>query len=246
MHPTFDSLPTGPRRLICYPYAGAGASAYSGWRRKVPELDFIIARLPGRDGLFRTPAITDFWSLIQYLLDEIWPLSYAPFALFGHSMGGLLAYELSRQLGDTGRPPALLIVSATDAPQNFDISRKYGDALDDASLLAAMRSNGGMPDEGLRSEELLKLMIPVMRSDIQMLATYKYIPSPSPLGIPTVLYYGADDEPDPDGLRREWEVATGDCISTYEFPGDHFFLHSARDAVIRTLARHIDEAITAS
>jgi medium-chain acyl-[acyl-carrier-protein] hydrolase len=244
VYTTFGQPLTGRPRLICYPYAGAGAGIYHDWAGRLPGVDLVAARLPGRDSLFREPAITDFSSLIGYLLDGIWVFTGVPFILFGHSMGGLLGYELARRMQEAGKPPALLIAAATDAPQSFDVGCQYGDSLDDASLLAAMRRDGGTPDDALANVELMRLMLPIMRADIRMLASYRYRPSPVPLAVPVRLYRGADDEPGPERLKQEWEAAVAGPVAEHEFPGGHFFLHSARPAVIETLASHIDEAIS--
>jgi surfactin synthase thioesterase subunit len=91
----------------------------------------------------------------------------------------------------------------------------------------------------------MRLMIPVMRADLEMLASYQYCQPQAPLGVPTRLYFGTDDEPDPELLRKEWEAAVCGPVTAREFPGDHFFLHSAHDAVIRTLTDDIARAMTA-
>jgi len=241
MYTTFGQPLTGSKRLICYPYAGAGSGIYRRWPGRFADLDVIVARLPGRDNLFGQPAITGFGPLVQYLLSDIRPHTDVPFALFGHSMGGLLAYEIARLLQDSGRPPALLVVSGAEAPQ--DVAARCREPLDDASVLEIMRRNGGASDEALADRELMRLMIPVMRADLEVLASYQYRHPLAPLRVPTRFYFGTDDEPDPELLRKRWEEAVGAPVTAHEFPGDHFFLHSAHDAVTRTLADHIDMAV---
>jgi surfactin synthase thioesterase subunit len=84
MYTTFGKTVTGPRRLICYPYAGAGAGVYHGWMERFADLDVVAARLPGRDNLRQRSAITNFASLIEYLLADIWPLIGVIKTLSGH------------------------------------------------------------------------------------------------------------------------------------------------------------------
>lgn len=242
MYTTFGQPLTGCMRLICFPYAGAGAGAYRRWLGRFPGLDLAVARLPGRDNLFGQPAITGFAPLVQYLLDDIGTYTDLPFVLFGHSMGGLLAYEVARRLQDGGRPPALLVVSGAESPQDVG-TRPRRESLDDASVLEVMRRNGGTPKEALADSELMRLMIPVLRADLKVLDSYRYRHRRSSLRVPTRFYFGADDEPDPELPRKEWEEAVGAPVTAHEFPGDHFFLHSAHDAVTRTLAGHIDMAV---
>ena len=242
MYTTFGQSLSESRRLICHPHAGAGAAAYRGWLGEFTDLDLVAARIPGREALIGEPPLTDFASLIRYLLDDLLPLTDVPFVLFGHSMGGLLAYELARRLAAVGTPPALLIVSGIEPPALVDVAREYGDALDDDSLIVAMRRSGGTPDQVLANAELTRLLLPVLRSDLRALMTYEYVPPAAPLGFPTRVYYGSNDEPDPGRLIEGWRTAAGTDVSAHEFAGGHFFPDDDRDAVIKTLVTHIDEA----
>jgi medium-chain acyl-[acyl-carrier-protein] hydrolase len=243
MYTTFGKTITGPRRLICYPYAGAGAGIYHGWAERFADLDVAAARLPGRDNLWQEPAITDFATLIEYLLADIWPLTGVPFTLFGHSMGGLVAYEIARRLQAAGRPPALLVVSASDAPKNLDVTAEYGDIRSDTGVLAAIRRHGGTPDEALANEELMRLIIPVMRADLEILDSYRCRASASPLRVPTYVYCGSADRPGPARLRKDWEAEIGAPVALHEFPGGHFFVHTAQEVLLKTLSGHIDEVM---
>lgn len=248
MYTTFGHSLSESRRLICYPHAGAGAAVYRDWLGEFTDLDLVAARIPGREALISEPPLTDFASLIRYLLTDLLPLTDVPFVLFGHSMGGLLAYELARRLSGIGTPPALLVVSGIEPPASVDIAGEYGETLDDDSLIRTMRRSGGTPEEVLANAELTRLLIPVLRSDLRAVMSYEYVAPADPLGVPTRVYYGSEDEPDPGRLLEGWRTAVGAEVSTaevsaHEFTGGHFFPDSDRDAVIKTLGMHIDEAV---
>jgi surfactin synthase thioesterase subunit len=226
---------------------------YRDWLGEFTDLDLVAARIPGREALISEPPLTDFASLIRYLLADLLPLTDVPFVLFGHSMGGLLAYELARRLSGIGTPPALLVVSGIEPPASVDIAGEYGETLDDNSLIRTMRRSGGTPEEVLANAELTRLLLPALRSDLRAVMSYEYVATTGPLGVPTRVYYGSDDEPDPGQLLEGWRIAVGAEASTaeastaevsaHEFTGGHFFPDTDRDAVIKTLGMHIDEAV---
>src|SRR5262245_51196446 len=106
-------------RLFCFPYAGGAASAFRGWARSLPgSVDVCPVQLPGRESRFREPAFTRLGPLVEMLAESLRPCLDRPFAFFGHSMGAIVAFELSRRLQrEHGRQPLRLFVSGCGAPQ---------------------------------------------------------------------------------------------------------------------------------
>ena len=96
-------------RLFCFPYAGGGASVYRGWASDLPDfVEVCPVQLPGREGRFREPAFTRLGPLVEALTESLRPCLDRPFAFFGHSLGALVAFELSRRLRREGRRPVRL------------------------------------------------------------------------------------------------------------------------------------------
>ena len=143
--------------LLCFPFAGAGASAY---RSLAKELDDSIQLCPielaGRETRFRERRAVDVVALADQLIEVLDPLLELPLVLFGRSVGGLVCAELSQRMHDWGMPPDGLILSACgDADRQ--IRRVDITNLDEAAFLSAVQSWGGLPDAIVESKELREI-----------------------------------------------------------------------------------------
>lgn len=226
-----------PDRLICLPYAGGTADSYRGWVDRIPGVDVIAAQLRGRDRRFAEPLENDFNRLLDELETELLPLLSQRTTLFGHSMGGLLAFELARRLEAAGRSPHLVIVSGCAAPSVVAGASSDPD-LSDQALLADLAHNEIVPAELLANRELMTLMLPILRADLQVVASYRE-PAAPPYSSPVRLYYGAQEVPRPEQLRDEWARSVAGPLTTCGFAGGHFFLKTDGDAVLRSLFEDI-------
>ena len=162
-------------RLFCLPHSGASAMAYNRWRRSLPEWLHVRAlELPGRGMRMDEPLQCDIKRLAHQLADEISPELDRPFAIFGHSLGGLLAFELVHALRERGLPaPLALFASATAGPARRDVS-EYAVAKSDAQLLARLRELKGTEDAVLANTELMQLMLPILRADFLLCGSFTY------------------------------------------------------------------------
>jgi surfactin synthase thioesterase subunit len=230
-----------PVRLFCLPYAGGGASIFRRWSEEMPPgIEVCPIHLPGREGRLMEPAFTDVAPLVARLAEVLDPYLDRPFALFGHSMGALIGFELARHLGHSGRPtPAHLFVSASRAPQ---LPRRGEPihALPEAAFVDALRHMAGTPEAVLRDAELVQLMLPALRADFELVETYRYREG-TPLAGPISAFGGVGD----DLVRRSelasWAEQTGGPFELRMLPGNHFFLADAvaRPALIQALAREL-------
>ncbi|AKH87110.1 gramicidin dehydrogenase [Streptomyces sp. CNQ-509] len=225
-------------RLFCLPYAGGSAAAYRDWHDLAPPgIQVCPLELPGRGGRILEPPMTRLPQLAGALADALSPHLDRPFAVFGHSMGGLLAFELTRTLRRRRRPlPAHLFVSATAAP-DVPRTRPPVHQASDADVVGELRTLGGTPRELLEDEELMRLMLPTIRADFSVLENYRYGPEP-PLPVPLTVLGGADDPlvpvPDLEGWRRQTDGDAGLRL----LQGGHFFLHPA-DGVMAVIAEAV-------
>ncbi|MEU8837355.1 alpha/beta fold hydrolase, partial [Streptomyces sp900116325] len=217
-----------------------GANDYREWSGRIPGVDILAARLPGRDSRFNETPATEFEPLLEHLLAEITPYLDTPFCLFGHSMGGLFAYELGRRLEERGHAPELVVASGTTAPQMLSRLRRFPAPSDDV-LLAELREDGIATAELLANKELMRLLLPILRADLAVVADYRYDTSVPPLRAPLALYYGEDEVPDAERLVREWALSAAAPPRAHRFPGGHFFVRTARDAVIGQLVRDLTQ-----
>lgn len=231
--------PMATVRLFCFPFAGGSASTYRAWHgASLSAVEVCPVQLPARENRFKEPPAERIGPLVAQLADAL-PLD-RPFALFGHSMGALIAFELARELRRRGmQMPRHMFVSAAPAPQLYG-TRPPRFSKDLQGLIGELRQLGGTPDEILDSAEFLRLIMPTLRADFGMVDAYRYVeaaPLPCPLSA-----FGGDSDPEvsPDELTC-WAAQTSAQFAHYIYPGGHFFLNdhaSAMRAVIgEALAR---------
>lgn len=228
--------PAASLRLFCLPFAGGGASIFRGWDKALPpDVELCPIQLPGRENRLSEPPLADIAALAQHLAREILPFTDKPFALFGHSAGALAAFELTRTLRRLGAPmPRTLLLSAHRAP-HLPLRRRPLHGLTDAEFVKAVRSFGGTPQEVFAQKELVELILPALRADFTLCDHYKFT-AEAPLPCPFVLYAGRQDtEVSPQEVEA-WGEHTTEGARLRIFPGDHFFLRSDRDLLLRAMA----------
>ena len=227
-------------RLICVPYAGAGAAAYFAFREGLaPDIEAWAVRLPGRETRVAEPALTDIRSVVELLTDEIagdqsLSAGSVPFALFGHSMGALIAFELARSLRRRGLPvPVRLFVSGRRAPAMPDDQPSLH-RLPSAAFLAAIERLGGLPTEILADVEMVDLILPALRADFAVCETYEHrVEPPLPCGISA--FGGRSDPTTTPGQLAGWQAESGGRFTSRLYDGDHFFLHVHTGPILRAI-----------
>lgn len=222
-------------RLFCFPCAGGSTSMYRSWRNEIsPGVEICALQLPGRGGRFSEPPFRRLEPLVSALAEHLERFLDVPCAFFGHSMGALVAFELAREFSKHAEAPIHLIVSGLRAPQLLDRNNRLHDLPQD-ELLAALISLNGVPDQLSGEPEFLKLMLPTLRADLELCETYAYRPGP-PLPCRISAYTGRDDPRCPAEDLIFWRAHTASEFSCRIFPGDHFFIESARRAVLSALS----------
>ena len=226
-------------RLFCFPYAGGGASAFCSWAEGLPSsVELCPIQLPGRENRLSEPPFTRLLPLVQALARAIQPHLDKPFAFFGHSMGATIAFELARRLQEQGRPtPLCLIVSGGRAPHLPDPDPPIHH-LPEEEFIAELRRFNGTPDAVLQHAELLQLLLPLLRADLAMHETYEYVVG-EPLECPVFALGGyGDDLVDYQALAA-WQEQTSGPFAQHMFPGDHFFLRSEQESLLRTISQEL-------
>lgn len=231
--------PVDPRgRLLCVPFAGGGAGIFRSWPAAMPFAHVVPLQLPGRERRLRERAYTAMGALIDDLAPAVVPLLDRPFAIFGHSMGAAIAFELARRLRDLGHVPAHLFLSARRAPGEPPLHPPLF-ALPDARLIAETeRLYGPFPDVLKQHPELLAMFLPTLRADYQLLDTWRPADAP-PLSCPLTVLGGKDDHAVPPEVLEGWRAQTTGAFRLRILPGGHFFARDAddaRDVVASTLA----------
>jgi medium-chain acyl-[acyl-carrier-protein] hydrolase len=225
-------------RLICLPYAGGSAAVFRPWAETLaPVAEVCAVQLPGRGSRLPEPPLEELPHIVEALADGLRPYWQRPYALFGHSMGALIGFELARRLRREGAPPPqILFVSGRRAPQTPSTDSPTHD-LPDPEFIEHLRGLGGTPAELLANPELMQLMLPVLRADFAVCQTYAYRDEP-PLEFPISVFGGLSDSTERDKLEG-WRTHTRAGFSLHMLPGDHFFLNSSRQLLLRTIAARL-------
>ncbi|WP_035716324.1 thioesterase II family protein [Azorhizobium doebereinerae] len=213
-------------RLFCLPYGGGGASLFNGWRNHLPPGTEVCAiQLPGRQDRIGEPAIDDLDAMVTQLEAAVAPLAGAPYALFGHSMGALLAFALAHRLRARGGPgPLHLFVSAFRAPH---LPARLGPlgGLDDDAFLAELGRLGRISGMLEAAPDLTALLIPALRADVRLCEAWACPEGLPPLPLPITCFGGRDDDFVPPEDMAAWRRHTTGRFRHHTVPGDHFFIH---------------------
>jgi medium-chain acyl-[acyl-carrier-protein] hydrolase len=233
-------------KMFCFPYAGGTSSVFSKWANLLPsDVQVIPAELPGRGPRLQESPFLSVPALIDDLLVAILPLLDKPFVLFGHSMGAVIAFELSRALCRRhNRGPKALFVAGRRAPQ-VPSSEPATYHLPKGEFIKELIELDGTPKEVIENDELMEVMIPMLRADFQLTQTYEYSVAP-PLRCPITAYGGLQDHHVPRETLLPWQDMTSSKFSLHMLPGDHFFIRSSQDLLLRSLARELREVIVYS
>src|SRR5882724_6229499 len=181
-------------RLFCFPYAGGNSTIYRSWPDRLPpSIDVWPVHLPGRGGRLHEPAYTQLMPLVEAAAEALLPYLDKPFAFFGHSMGAMISFELSRLLRRRRAPqPLHLSVSGRQAPQVKDWDPPTYN-LPEPEFVEELRRLNGTPKGVLEHPELMQLMIPLLRADFEVCQTYSYTPE-VPLDCPVTAFGGLNDQ----------------------------------------------------
>ncbi len=230
-------------RLFCFPYAGGSASVFRDWQADIgPAIDIWPVRLRGRESRIFEPPLTSVGELVTSIAAEILPCIDGPFAFFGYSFGALLAFETARALRTAGAAPDHLVVAALKAP-HLPVRRKPIHSLPDNDFAGELRKFRGTPDAVLRDPELMSLVLPGIRADFCAYETYVHEPH-GPLECPMTAMGGIRDASVSLDELEAWRDHTSGPFGIRMFPGDHFFLHSARRLLTWTLAQELRPALS--
>lgn len=223
-------------RLFCFPYAGGGASAFGPWSNYLPaQVEVCAVQLPGRESRLEDPPFTKLQPLVQDLIEVFPPYLDLPFALFGHSLGAVIAFELARQLRQKyDLLPVCLFASARIAPQlpNRE-SPVY--RLSDTALVDRLRDFNGTPECILQDRQLMKWFLPLLRADFEVNETYVYTPD-KPLDCLISAFRGSKDTIVTYDEVTAWREQTSSSFTLRTIPGDHFFIQSAEELLLQILA----------
>ncbi|MCX4862351.1 thioesterase II family protein [Streptomyces canus] len=209
--------------LLCLPHAGGSASFYLPVSRALaPDVDVVAVQYPGRQDRRTEPLIDDLATLADRIHALLALAPQRPLALFGHSMGALLAFEIARRLEADGHRPAHLFVSGRRGPATYRDERAHRS---DEEIMAEVRALSGTASALLGDEEMMRAALPSLRADYKAVETYRCEPDAS-VACPVTVLTGDDDPKTTVDEAKAWDGHTTGAFDLRVFSGGHFFLGS--------------------
>jgi medium-chain acyl-[acyl-carrier-protein] hydrolase len=240
---TRRSNPNAQLRLFCLPYAGGGASRYFRWAASFPpEIEVCPVLLPGREGRISEDPFTCMDDLVPALLEALAPELQCPFAIFGHSMGALIGFELARRLRrELGSAPVRLFASGHRAPQLL-MSGPIYHGLPADEFAAQIRQFQDAREDAVWNQEYMELMLPTLRADFKLCETYAYKPE-LPLECPIRAFGGFRDRRVREPDLAAWAAQTKGAFSLRMFSGGHLFLNECEPDIVRSIVGDLSYAL---
>lgn len=226
-------------RLFCFPYAGGGAYAFSKWKRSLPpNIDFCPVELPGHGTRISENAFYELLPLVEEITQGIEQHLDKPFVFFGHSMGALISFELTRYLRRNNRTlPLKLFLSGNSAP-HLRSNDSFIHELPELEFIEKIKELEGTPPEVLDNKELKQLYLPLIRADFTLCETYVYQTEP-PLDCPITVFGGLQDSYVTLDSLKAWQRQTSTDFSIRFFQGGHFFLQVSEQQILEILYKEL-------
>ncbi len=231
-------------KLICFPYAGGNSSTYMSWAKYLPEnVELIIVQPPGRGSRIFEPIYSDMKSLISDLLWLIPEHLNTPYILLGHSLGSRIAFELMVQLNKLKFPlPLHFIASGSRAPHLASDKKRIFN-LPDKEFISELKKLNGTPKDVLENNELMELLLPMLRADFKIAENYCYSGSEI-FNCPISLLAGNDDIDITLSMLEGWVDHFTEIKNIYIVSGNHFFIDNNTEAVIQKINEVIQQSLS--
>jgi surfactin synthase thioesterase subunit/DNA-binding MarR family transcriptional regulator len=241
---TFHPASAARGQLACFPHAGGPASYYLPISRALsPSVEVLAVQYPGRQDRRGEKGIDSIGELADAITPHLLRATDRPLALFGHSMGATLAFEVALRLEQQGVQPLALFVSGRRAPTC--VRDEYVHLGDDDALVAEIRRLDGTDAQLLKDEDIRKMALPAIRTDYTAVETYRYEPGP-PLRTPIYAHIGDQDPKVTVEEATAWRERTSGHFELQIYPGGHFYLNEHVDRLLQSIEQVISSASAAS
>jgi medium-chain acyl-[acyl-carrier-protein] hydrolase len=237
---------TSPRpgallRLFCFHYAGGAAQMFKTWQQKIgSDIEVCAVQMPGRWSRIREAPLRSVAQMANAVAEVISPLLDRSYAIFGHSLGAAVGFELIHALAEKGaRPPVRLFVSARNAPHRPGSIQPFH-PLPDAQFIEALQDNyAALPREVLEDPDLGPIFLNVLRADLEAIETHRYTPR-ALFSVPITAMGGRRDQVISEAQLEAWgELTTGDHTLRM-FDGDHFYIVPREDEAIGLIRKTLE------
>ena len=224
--------------LICLPYAGGTKHSFRYLNKSILEnVNIHSYDYPGHGNRIKESCLTDMNDIVDDIYSQIQPLLNKPYAIYGHSMGAILSYLLTRKIElNKLNLPLHVFVSGTDAP-SVRHKKELRYSLPKDQFIEKLKKLGGMPDEILENEELLGFFEPILRSDFKAVETFKYSKQ-NPLEVPITVMIGDGEELEEEDVLK-WQDETVHQLDVYTLKGGHFFIFDNGNEITDLISKYL-------
>ena len=232
-------------KLFCFPYAGGGAAAFNKWKQYLDKhIQLHPVELAGRGKRIYDPLYQSIEEAVNDIYSKISPeLKDGAYALFGHSMGGIIAYELAYKIRDNHLPePLHVFFSGRGAPHIPDEDEEWWHNLPDDEFKEKILELGGTPKEFFEHPELLEVLLPMLRSDFKIAETYQHNGEVKPLDYDISVFIGKEEDISAERIHG-WRIHTQHLCSVHYFEGEHFFIHEKTDRIVNIINHTLLQAV---
>ena len=219
-------VPDARLTMVCLGFCGGGAGSYMPWAPEMPErVELAAVCYPGREGRFAEDFARDWDELAEDAVRAVLGAAETPYVLFGHSMGGWMAFDVASRIAEAGgRSPEALVVSSANAPSRGLTPQDMFPAQQesDAQLLDWMRTFGLLPEHVLNDPDLQDMAVELMRADIRVRDTFHYRDG-AMVDVPLQVLTGSSDEVIEPNTAEQWRALAGGGFRHDVLPGGHFY-----------------------
>jgi surfactin synthase thioesterase subunit len=226
--------------IICLPFAGGNKYSYRAYSGSyTASLNFVTLEYPGRGARIKEALIFNLVDLVDDLYSQcIALINEGDYALYGHSMGGLISYLLAKKiLANNLNVPKHLFMTGTVGPSAPARLEKKRSLLGKEAFLQEIKDFGGMPDEILKNDELLDFFEPILRADFTVSESYRHSASP-PLNIPITVITGSQEDMEINEIKT-WQRETTEPVDFKVLSGGHFFIYEHVERIVNIIITNL-------
>lgn len=236
-HPASDAT----IRLVCFPHAGGSASFFFPLSHALPpSVEMVAIQYPGRQDRRTEPCLTSIEELAGAIMQPLLTWLDKPVALFGHSMGASIGFEVAYRLEDEGVAPAALFASSRRAPSRHRDEEQMH-LRDDKGLIAEIKALNGTDVQAIDDEDILRMVLPAIRADYRVAETYRWQPK-RPLRTPIHAHIGESDPKVTPDEAQAWQTHTTAAFSLTTYPGGHFYINNHVPQLIQAISSELGVA----
>lgn len=234
-----------PITLFLLPFAGGSSYSYKEFTKYESEkLKLSPLELPGRGKRIRENLMTDVHELVDDIFKQISTKLEKPYMIYGHSMGTLLTFLLTKKIIKNGlNPPLWLFLTGSVGPSVIENRKTKYHLLPAGDFMNKVKQLGGLPDEILTHPELLEFYSPILRADFEVVEKYQHH-STIPMNIPIDVTIGTQDEASWEDAEK-WQLETLEPLSLNQYQGNHFFIYQHTDKIMENISSRVELCLEA-